>query len=171
MAFLSYSIRKNETASAIMINVSPFILLNVTFFVFFLVVAIWIKISPMGRYHAAEHMAAHALAKGVDLSVAVVMKQNRVHPSCGTNLVIFIMLFLYICQFFLPIWLSILVSLSFGYEVFRARNIDGKIGLVMRPFYALGGLCQHYLFTSCPSEREVNLAITALEKLREVRDV
>jgi uncharacterized protein YqhQ len=58
------------------------------------------------------------------------------------------------------------VAISVGYEVFLA-NGEAEHQTVLQPFYYIGSLCQRYLFTSTPTEREIRVAITALEALKE----
>ena len=68
-------------------------------------------IQQVRRYHAAEHMAVHALMKTDGLpTLAEVRPQPMLHPGCGTNLVM-LSLPLMLLGFFLPYWLSLLLLL------------------------------------------------------------
>ena len=51
-----------------------------------------IRLSSVAGFHAAEHQCVHALEAREPLTVARVRSKPRVHPRCGTNLMIFVTL-------------------------------------------------------------------------------
>ncbi|WP_373283693.1 DUF1385 domain-containing protein [Halolactibacillus alkaliphilus] len=66
-----------------------------------LLIGLIIKVTPIRKYHAAEHMVARVYeVDGGDLALDKVRKQNRTHNNCGTNLVTSILI-CYICCFFM----------------------------------------------------------------------
>jgi uncharacterized protein YqhQ len=132
--------------------------------------AIYLKCTPIARYHGAEHMAAHVIEKGLELTVAEVLRQDRIHRHCGTNLVIIILCISFVLTMFLPLWIAILLALSIGLEIFLINEEGGRFRSIVKPFYIIGGWCQKYLFTSQPMEREIQVAIHALQKLGEAEN-
>lgn len=54
----------------------------------FLLFAGMFRVSWVTGYHAAEHQVVHAMEAGDDLHPEVVRSKPRVHPRCGTNLVV-----------------------------------------------------------------------------------
>lgn len=54
--------------------------------------ALFFRLSWVTGYHAAEHQVVHTLEAGDDLRPDVVRSKSRVHPRCGTNLVVAVML-------------------------------------------------------------------------------
>src|SRR5947207_7296260 len=50
------------------------------------------RLTRVSRFHAAEHQVVHAIEAGDDLSPAAVQSKPRVHPRCGTNLVVALLL-------------------------------------------------------------------------------
>jgi uncharacterized protein YqhQ len=44
-----------------------------------------IKLSHIGRYHRAEHMAFSAYERDPNLTLEQVRRQLRTHSDCGTN--------------------------------------------------------------------------------------
>ncbi|MEK4983624.1 DUF1385 domain-containing protein [Bacillus sp. FSL K6-6540] len=123
-----------------------------------------IRFTPIGRYHAAEHMAEKVYSKGEALTVENVMKESRVHEYCGTNLAVFVVvLFFFIFSIGTPWWISALISWVLSYEIFLTKS--KSLRKWMTPMYWLGGMAQKYLFTVPPSAKEIEVAIRSLEQL------
>lgn len=122
-----------------------------------------IKLTPIGKYHSAEHMTAHAYEKGLNLTIDLVKRQQRTHKDCGTNLVIsfFICFFILSMIFGDTVWVF-LVSWSVGYEMWR---IEPKI--LWDVVLAIGKAIQYLLFTSRPKEKHLIVAIEAMKRLEE----
>ncbi|MBP1969947.1 uncharacterized protein YqhQ [Virgibacillus natechei] len=122
-----------------------------------------IKITPIGKYHAAEHMAASAYEKDSNLTLGKVKKQPRTHKDCGTNLVISI----FICYSILfmifgdPFWVY-LISWSVGYELWK-----NEPKIIWDTVLVIGKAAQYALFTSKPKEKHLVVAIEAITKLEE----
>lgn len=49
---------------------------------------------PLSGIHAAEHQVVHAIERGEELEPQIVARMPRVHPRCGTNLAVRIVIFL-----------------------------------------------------------------------------
>lgn len=131
---------------------------------FFLVIAgLVIKISPIGKYHAAEHMIANAYESNQNLTLERVKKQPRTHRDCGTNLAVSI----FICFFILSmvfgdgVWVF-LVSWSIGYELWKT---EPKV--IWSSVLMIGKVVQYILFTAKPEDKHLKVAIEAMTRLQE----
>lgn len=122
-----------------------------------------IKITPIGRYHAAEHMVANAYGKDHNLKLEKVRKQPITHKDCGTNLVVSVFICFYILSMVFgdAIWVF-LFSWSIGFELWRSEP-KGLWNLVL----VVGKFTQYILFTSKPMEKHLIVAIEAITKLEE----
>lgn len=122
-----------------------------------------IRSSPIGKYHAAEHMTANSFERERDLTLVKVKKQPRTHKDCGTNLVVSVV----ICFFILSvifgdaIWVF-LISWIIGFELWRSEP-KGIWSLVLM----IGNVAQYLLFTSKPEDKHLVVAIEAIAKLEE----
>ncbi len=138
----------------------------IVIFIFF------IKFSPMGKYHAAEHMTANCYGKGLELTVSNVRKQSRVHEDCGSNLVIFIVL-IFGVSFVVPLisdlalMVKVLIAYSIGYELFVISN--EKVKLVLKPIYMIGYSFQYLLVTSKPTDKHLQVAIKAFQRMERLQ--
>ncbi|WP_026906753.1 DUF1385 domain-containing protein [Paucisalibacillus globulus] len=112
--FNLYVIKESTSTSLFVFPINTLEML----FIFLILAGLMIKITPIGKYHAAEHMVANAYEMDSDLTLEMVKKQPRTHRDCGTNLVISI--FICFCILFLFFggakWV-LLVSWSIGYEL------------------------------------------------------
>ncbi|UJL46651.1 DUF1385 domain-containing protein [Virgibacillus sp. NKC19-16] len=148
---------RNSNSYTIPIN--SFVIL----FCYLIIAGLIIKITPIGKYHAAEHMADSAYEKDSNLTLEKVEKQPRTHKDCGTNLVISI----FICYSILfmvfgdPLWVY-LVSWSVGYELWK-----NEPQIIWDAVLVIGKSAQYALFTSKPKEKHLNVAIEAITKLEE----
>ncbi|MER2057490.1 MAG: DUF1385 domain-containing protein [Niallia sp.] len=128
-----------------------------------IIVSIIIKISPVAKYHSAEHKAFLAFEKGLNLTLDNVRKQPRTHRKCGTNLVAsyFICFSILFMVFGDSIWLY-LGAWSIGFEIWRnePKIIWGSIIII-------GKAAQYLLFTSKPQDKHLIVAIEALKRLEE----
>lgn len=143
-----------------------FILSQIILFIFF--GTMLIKLTPLGKYHAAEHMAANTFKRDKSFTVENVMISSRIHNSCGTNLVVFVFIFLFIFSYYIEGFMTFLASWSFGYEVFIIENRWLK--KFLKPFYLIGGILQYMLFTSKPEVKHIEVAMKAIERLIELEE-
>lgn len=125
---------------------------------------VWSKISTVRKYHAAEHMVAHAWENELTLNLESVKKQNRIHPNCGTNLVVFTLtIFLILLPLPTTLILKLLLPFSIGFEIFIITSpIFVK---VLRPLYWIGELTQKYITTANPEDKHLLVAIACMERL------
>lgn len=128
----------------------------------FVVLILFLKVF-IGKYHGAEHMVFNAYSENKTLTLDNVKKSSRVSRRCGSNLVIFIILFNSLFSIVLPFEISMLVSLSLGYEIFKSKRKTAK--RFSQLFYKIGGLLQYLLFTSKPNNDQLEVALAAFNKL------
>ena len=122
-----------------------------------------IKLSPIGKYHAAEHMCANSYDKGIDLALEHVKKQSRVHRNCGTNLIItFFICFVILFLVFGDSYWVLFVAWSIGYEVWR-----NEPKVIWSFVLVIGKITQYVLYTSRAEDEHLLVAIAALGALEK----
>jgi len=128
----------------------PILPILVLFFAF-------MKFSPLGRYHGAEHKAVAAYEAYGEVTLANAKKVSRIHPRCGTNILAYIIL---------AALLDPLIG-WWGYAILQfiliseAWFIFGK----SRPSIAVGNFLQRYFTTTEPRRAELEVAVESLNRL------
>lgn len=124
------------------------------------------------QYHGAEHKTIHCYEAGLPLTVANVQQFSRLHPRCGTNFLLIVMLVSIFVFAFLG-WPSLAeriasrilllpVVAGISYEIIRlAGRSDNKIiQTAIKP-----GLWLQYLTTRPPADDMVEVAIESVKAL------
>lgn len=122
------------------------------------------------EYHGAEHKTIWAYEKGLPLTVENVKKQTRLHPRCGTNFLLIVMVVSIFVFAFLG-WPNLVerilsriilmpVVAGISYEIIRLAG-SGKHPVVR--FLVTPGLWLQYLTTREPHADQIEVAIKALE--------
>ena len=122
------------------------------------------------QYHGAEHKTIHCYEAGLPLTVENVQKFSRLHPRCGTNFLLIVMLVSIFVFAFLG-WPSLVeriasrvvllpVVAGISYELIRfAGRTTNPIALTLiQP-----GLWLQYLTTRPPEDDMVEVAIESLK--------
>jgi len=117
------------------------------------------KLSPIGRYHGAEHKAVAAYEKYGEVTMLGAKSSSRIHPRCGTNILAYIVL------------AGLLDPLIgwWGYAflqfilISEAWFIFGQT----RPSIAVGNFFQKYLTTTEPRRAELEVAVESMNRLLE----
>lgn len=115
------------------------------------------KFTPIGRYHGAEHKAVAAYEKYGEVTLEGAKGMSRIHPRCGTNILIYIIL-AGIADPFVD-WAPYAV-LQF-ILISEAWFVLGKT----RASIAVGNFLQRYLTTSEPGRKELEVAVESLKEL------
>jgi uncharacterized protein YqhQ len=115
------------------------------------------KFSPIGRYHGAEHKAVSAYEEYGEVTLEGASSVSRIHPRCGTNILIYLILVALLDPFI--DWAPWIV-LQF-IVISEAWFILGKT----KPSIALGNFMQKYLTTSEPGRKELEVAVESLNEL------
>jgi uncharacterized protein YqhQ len=117
------------------------------------------KFTPIGRYHGAEHKAVAAYEKYGEVTLQNAKGSSRIHPRCGTNILLYIII---------AALLDPLIA-WWGYAILQfiliseAWFIFGKT----RPSIAVGNFLQRYLTTTEPRRAQLEVAVESLNQLLE----
>jgi uncharacterized protein YqhQ len=145
--------------------------------IFFAYVAAISSLSDIRRvfqYHGAEHKTIYAYEAGVPLEVESIRHYSRLHPRCGTNFLLIVMLvsiFMFAFLGWPDLWLRIVSRIvlmplvaGISYEIIRfaGNNCEKNwVSVCMKP-----GMWLQYMTTREPSDDQIEVAIRALEAVR-----
>lgn len=157
--------------STFVLNMAEGILRLAIFLLYVSAIAMMKDIQRVFQYHGAEHKTIHAYEAGVELTPENVQKFSTLHPRCGTNFLLIVMIVSIFMFAFLG-WpdltyriLSRIVLMplvaGISYEVIRfAGNNFKKPGV---KFLIYPGLLLQKLTTRQPSDDQVEVAIKSLQ--------
>ncbi len=160
-----------------LLNLMEGLLRLAIFLVYIAGISMMKDIQRVFQYHGAEHKTIHAYEAGVPLDVANVQKYSTLHPRCGTNFLLIVMLVSIIMFAFLgwpDLWLRIVSRIvlmplvaGIAYEIIRfAGRSDSK----WVAYAILPGLWLQKLTTREPSDDQIEVAIRSLEAARSVEE-
>ena len=130
------------------------------------------------QYHGAEHKTIHCYEAGEALTVENVQKFPRLHPRCGTNFLLIVMVVAIVFHVFFgwpDLWLRILSRLALlpvvagvSYEIIRfaGRSENHFVHILITP-----GLWLQYLTTRPPADEMVEVAIESLKAVLPAEDI
>ena len=130
------------------------------------------------QYHGAEHKTIHCYEAGEALTVENVQKFPRLHPRCGTNFLLIVMVVAIVFHVFFgwpDLWLRILSRLAVlpvvagvSYEIIRfaGRSENRIVRILITP-----GLWLQYLTTRPPADEMVEVAIESLKAVLPPEDI
>jgi uncharacterized membrane protein len=124
------------------------------FLLFFL---LFMKFSPIGRYHGAEHKAVAAYERFGEVTLEGARTSNRLHPRCGTNILIYIVLAALLDPL-IPWWPYAILQFILISEAWYAFGRS-------RPSIAVGNFLQKYFTTAEPRTEELEVAVRSLNEL------
>ena len=115
------------------------------------------KFTVVGRYHGAEHKAVSAYEKYGEVTLEGAKGMSRLHPRCGTNILIYIIAASFVAPFvdWAPFAVLQFILISEAWFIF------GKT----RASIAIGNFMQKYLTTSEPDRKELEVAVESLNEL------
>ena len=130
------------------------------------------------QYHGAEHKTIHCYEAGLPLTVENVQQFSRLHPRCGTNFLLIVMLVSIFVFAFLG-WPSLIeriasrilllpVVAGISYELIRlaGRSQNAIIQTAIKP-----GLWLQYLTTRPPEDDMVEVAIESLKSVLPAEEI
>jgi len=129
------------------------------------------------QYHGAEHKTIHCYEKDLPLTVANVQAQSRLHPRCGTNFLLIVMLVSIFVFAFLGwpnLWMRIVSRIvllplvaGISYEIIRlaGSSENAVVQTAIKP-----GLWLQYLTTRPPKDDMVEVAIASLKAVLPADD-
>jgi len=152
-------------------------IVRVAIFVAYLLVVTQIPdLRRVFEYHGAEHMSIHALEHGDELTVDNVSRYKTLHLRCGTSFLLVVMvvsIFVFAvvgrpAWYWLALSRVVLVPLIAGisYEVIKFAGRHEHNALVR--FVMAPGLALQWMTTKPPDDSQIEVAITALEKIIEL---
>lgn len=128
------------------------------------------------QYHGAEHKVINCYEAGMELTVANVQKQSRLHYRCGSSFILFTVvvgLFVYFLVPTDPFWVRLVsrillipVVIGISFEVLQATNAVRNVPVLR--FLGYPGLWLQLLTTKEPKDDQVEVAIASFKKLHEV---
>lgn len=163
----------SATEDPMLLNLFEGFLRLAIFFAYVAGISVMKDIRRVFAYHGAEHKTIHAYEAGVPLDVEHVRPFSTLHPRCGTNFLLIVMLVSVFVFAFLgwpDLWLRIASRVALlpliagiGYEVIRyAGRSDKKwVAAAIAP-----GLWLQKLTTREPSDDMIEVAICALEAVK-----
>lgn len=153
------------------LNMAEGVLRLVIFLAYVSAISLMKDIQRVFQYHGAEHKTIHAYEAGVDLTTENVQKFSTLHPRCGTNFLLIVMVVSIFMFAFLG-WPSLTyrivsrivlmpVVAGISYEIIRfaGKNFT-KPGV---KFLVYPGLLLQKLTTRQPSDDQVEVAIKSLQ--------
>jgi uncharacterized protein YqhQ len=161
-----------------LLNTFEGILRLVIFFLYVWGISLMKDIQRVFQYHGAEHKTIHAYEAGEELTVENIRKYSCLHPRCGTNFLLIVMVVSIVMFAFLgwpDLWLRILsrivllpVVAGIAYEIIRfaGRSKAKWVACAITP-----GLWLQKLTTREPSDDQIEVAIAALQAVRPDQDV
>lgn len=157
----------------VMLNLLEGALRLTIFFVYIGGISLLKDVQRVFQYHGAEHKTIHAYEAGVPLEVESVRNFSTLHPRCGTNFLLIVMvvsIFIFAFLGWPALWLRILsrialmpVIAGIGYEIIRFAGRSEKqwVACAIAP-----GLWLQKLTTREPSDDQIEVAIQALRAVQ-----
>ncbi|WP_019543817.1 DUF1385 domain-containing protein [Selenomonas bovis] len=130
------------------------------------------------QYHGAEHKTIHCYEAGLPLTVANVQKFSRLHPRCGTNFLLIVMLVSIFVYAFLGwpglierivsriLLLPVVAGISYELIRFAGRTTNPVALKLIKP-----GLWLQYLTTRPPQDDMVEVAIESLKAVLPAEEI
>lgn len=157
----------------ILLNIAEGIIRLIIFLLYLYGISLTKDIQRVFEYHGAEHQTIFCYEKGLDMTVENVQKQPRLHPRCGTNfllMVVVVSIFVFAFLGWPSLWERILsrvvlmpVVAGLAYEWIRmaATATNPILVALVKP-----GLWLQLITTRPPHDDQVEVAIRALEEAR-----
>jgi uncharacterized protein YqhQ len=142
------------------------------------------------KYHGAEHKAINTLERDADLIIEECKVSSRLHPRCGTSFAIIVLILGLIIFTFVPrypvtghqganafadVTVRVLIELlvlpfiaGAAYELLRFAGKFRNQGLVNAAFKP--GIWSQYLTTREPDEKQIEVALVALQAVINAED-
>lgn len=163
----------SANASHFTLNVIEGVIRLALFLAYIWAISMTKDIRRVFEYHGAEHKTIQAYEADEELTIENVKKYTRLHPRCGTNFLLLVMLVSIMVFAFLG-WPNLLeriisrvilmpVVAGIAYELIRiaGKKDTGIIKAIITP-----GLWLQYITTREPKDDQIEVAIAALEAVR-----
>jgi uncharacterized protein YqhQ len=115
------------------------------------------KFTAIGRYHGAEHKSVAAYERDGEVTLSGAKRSPRIHPRCGTNILIYIILASLLAPLvsWPPYAVLQFILISEAWYVFGGTKAS----------IAAGNFLQRYFTTSEPTRAELEVAVESLSRL------
>ena len=115
------------------------------------------KFTVIGRYHGAEHKAVAAYEKYGEVTFEGASGMSRIHPRCGTNILIYIVAVSLVDPFidWAPWVVLQFIVITEAWFILGGTYVS----------IAIGNFIQRYLTTSEPGRKELEVAVESLNEL------
>ncbi|MFC2136321.1 DUF1385 domain-containing protein [Bacteroidota bacterium] len=148
-------------------------LIKIGMFVLYLwVISLMKDVQRMFEYHGAEHMAVHCYESKKKLTVENVRKFKTMHPRCGTEFLLLVLIISILFYMFIPLganfWTKYVIRIlllpviaGFSYEVLRisGKHYDNWFFKVI----SAPGMMLQKITTKKPSNDQIAVAIKSLQ--------
>lgn len=163
----------STTDDARILNTVEGILRLLIFLAYIAAISMMKDIRRVFEYHGAEHKTIHAYENGQPLDVEHIRSYSTLHPRCGTNFMLIVMIVSIFVFAFLgwpDLWERILSRIvllpliaGVSYEIIRfaGRSKQGWVACAIAP-----GLWLQKMTTREPSDDQIEVAIKALEAVK-----
>ncbi|MBU0536543.1 MAG: DUF1385 domain-containing protein [Nanoarchaeota archaeon] len=145
---------------------------KITFFILYIfIISLMRDVKRIFEYHGAEHKTVNCYEAGESLTVKNVKKYSTLHPRCGTNFVLIVLILSILVYTFIPksleLWarfglriLLLPVIAGISYEILK---LCGKYrDNILMHAVALPGLAVQMITTREPDNKQIEVAIAAL---------
>lgn len=177
--FLTEKLRNNVSAikqSVLLFNLTDGIIRIAIFFLYIGTISLFKSFRRIFEYHGAEHKTIFTYEKGLALTLEHTKEESPRHPRCGTSFLIIVLLLSILLLSLVPrhsdfMWnllrrLSIIPLIAgVAYELlkFTAKYESNPIMKLL----TYPGLWTQYITTKEPDEKQLEVAIAAVEKAVE----
>jgi uncharacterized protein YqhQ len=160
---------KKVTLNSIIINLVEGVIRLLIFLIYIYLISKMRDIQRVFEYHGAEHKSIYCYEAGLELTVENARKYGTLHPRCGTNFLLIVMIISMLVFSFLG-WPNLIYRIvsrilllpliaGISYEIIkwlgRCDNIIAKI-------FSYPGMMLQKLTTRQPDDSQLEVAIAAL---------
>lgn len=160
-------------------NLTDGVLKTSIFILYIALLSVAPSIKRVFEYHGAEHKSIYTYEKGLTLTVENAKKQSRFHPRCGTSFIFIVFMISILVYTLLPrdpdfmmnfskrlLLLPVIAGISYEFLKWSAKHqINKWVKWAIAP-----GLQFQRLTTKEPDDKQLEVAIHALEKALELED-
>lgn len=162
------------TSNEIVLNLMEGVLRILLFVIYVMLISKMKEIHRVFEYHGAEHQTIHCYENGLPLRPENCSQFETLHPRCGTSFLMFVMV-ISLILFSLLGWPNLLIRIGsrlllipvvagLSYELLKWAGRSDSITVKILSY---PGLLLQKLTTSVPDEKQLEVAIVAMEAALE----
>ncbi len=159
------------SSKGFLFNLIDGIMRMVIFIVYLFLISLMPDIRRIFQYHGAEHMTVFAYEHGEKLTIKNIRKYSTMHPRCGTNFILIVIVLSVILFSFLPVGtlvqrfayrlllLPVIAGISYEFLRFGGRHFENIfVKILVYP-----GILLQKITTREPDDSMIEVAIKALK--------